>query len=220
MRTVQIEMPAPVPTATVAFYRDVLGLPLADDGAVRVGASRLVVRPGAASARAWHLAFNIPRNRLEAAAAWLAARVPLLADAHGATRFTFGNAWRSESVYFDGPDGAVLELIARQRVAADGYGAFGPEALLSISEIGLPCADVAATAAACTAVFGLGPLSPPSPVFAPMGDDAGLLILGDAQRRWFPDQTRLPRGDGLRVHVRDVRPGVLADASGWQVRAD
>lgn len=217
MRIVQIEMPAPDPAATVAFYREVLGLPVAADGAVLAGTSRIAPYPGAASARAWHIAFNIPRNRLDAAASWLAARVPLLTDAHGVTRFTFGGAWRSESVYFDGPDGAVLELIARQGIEVEGQGAFGPGELLSVSEIGLPARDVAATTAACAEAFGLAPFSPPTPVFAPLGDDEGLLILSDAQRRWFPDQTRLPRGDGLRVVLADVRTGVLEDAAGWRV---
>lgn len=217
MRIVRIEMPAADPAATVAFYREVLGLPLAADGAVLAGASRIVAYPGAAGTRAWHIAFNIPRNRLAEAVAWLSARVPLLADAHGTTRFGFGGAWRSESVYFDGPDGAVLELIARQGIEVEGRGAFGPGELLSVSEIGLPVHDVAAATAACAEAFGLAPFSPPTPVFAPLGDDQGLLILSDAGRRWFPDHTRLPRGDGLRVTLAGVRTGVLEDAAGWRV---
>lgn len=69
--------------------------------------------------------------------------------------------------------------------------------------------------------FGLQPISPPSPQFAPMGDDEGLLIVVAADRRWFPEQKDLPNAQGLQLQVGDVGgAGVVEDASlGWRVQA-
>jgi hypothetical protein len=65
------------------------------------------------------------------------------------------------------------------------------------------------------------PLSTPTPYFAPMGDDEGLLIVVDATRRWFPEQRWLPNAQGLQVRLSGVHAGaVLEDAAlGWRVQS-
>ena len=69
--------------------------------------------------------------------------------------------------------------------------------------------------------FGLQPISPPSPQFAPVGDDEGLLIIVAADRRWFPEQKDLPNAQGVQLQVGDVSgSGELRDAAlGWRVWA-
>ncbi|MCC4594597.1 hypothetical protein NRY95_01705 [Xanthomonas campestris pv. phormiicola] len=219
MRITQLSLPASDPAASTAFYRDVLQLPVAATQ-VRIGWSLLDLLPADAEVGSVHLAFNIPSARFDAASAWLSRRVPLLRDPLGESRFALDAAWQSQSVYFAGPDGAVLELIARKPLPAHAIadGAFSAAELLCISEIGLPSAQVPAVAAAAQDRMGLPPFMPASDVFAPLGDHEGLLIVVDGQRRWFPEQRQLPFAHGVRAVVEGVRGGqVLRDAAGWDV---
>ncbi len=142
-------------------------------------------------------------------------------NAKGEAHFTFGGRWESESIYYDGPDALILELIGRRRLPASGRtGAFHGSELTCISEVGLPTADVGALTADAEAAFGLQPLSPPTPHFAALGDDEGLLIVVDATRHWFPEQKVLPNARGIEVTLGDVDAGELADdVEGWQVTA-
>jgi len=219
MRITRLSLPASDPAASAAFYRDVLQLPVAATQ-VRIGWSLLDLVAANAAVGSAHLAFNIPAARFDAACAWLSRRVPLLRDPLGESRFALDAAWQSQSVYFAGPDGAVLELIARKPLPAHAIadGAFSASELLCISEIGLPSAQVPAVAAAAQQRMGLPPFMPVSDAFAPLGDHEGLLIVVDAQRRWFPEQRQLPFAQGVRVVIEGVRGGqVLRDAAGWQV---
>ncbi|WP_369977505.1 VOC family protein [Xanthomonas bundabergensis] len=218
MRITHLDLPCRDPAASVAFYRDVLQLPVTGTQ-VRIGWSRIDLL-AAADVGSVHLAFNLPHPRFAAARAWLSRRVPLLRDPLGESRFTLGAAWQSQSAYFAGPDGAVLELIARRPlpVHAVAAGAFSAAELLCVSEVGLPSAQVSAVAAAAQERMGLRPFMPVSDVFAPLGDHEGLLIVVDAQRRWFPEQRQLPFAQGVRVVVEGVHGGqVLRDAAGWEV---
>jgi len=219
MRITQLSLPVSDPAASAAFYRDVLQLPVAATQ-VRIGWSLLDLVAANAAVGSVHLAFNIPAARFDAACAWLSRRVPLLRDPLGESRFALDAAWQSQSVYFAGPDGAVLELIARKPLPAHAIadGAFSAAELLCISEIGLPSAQVPAVAAAAQQRMGLPPFMPVSDAFAPLGDHEGLLIVVDAQRRWFPEQRQLPFARGVQVVVEGMRGGqVLRDAAGWEV---
>ncbi|MBW8775085.1 MAG: VOC family protein, partial [Stenotrophomonas sp.] len=91
--------------------------------------------------------------------------------------------------------------------------------LACLSEVGLPSRDVDAVREQSSQRFGLQPISPPSPQFAPMGDDEGLLIVVAADRTWFPEQKDLPNAQGLLLQISDVAgPGVVEDvALGWRV---
>ncbi|EKU26639.1 VOC family protein [Xanthomonas graminis] len=222
MRIVQLSLPCSDPVASAAFYRDVLQLPVAASQ-VRIGWSQLEL-VATTNVGSVHLAFNIASARFAAACDWLSRRVPLLCDplgeSLGESRFALDAAWQSQSLYFAGPDGAVLELIARKPlpVHATAAGAFSAAELLCISEIGLPSAQVPAVVAAAQQRLGLPPFVPVSDVFAPLGDHEGLLIVVDAQRRWFPEQRQLPFAQGVRAVVAGVRGGqMLRDPAGWEV---
>ncbi|KLD77789.1 glyoxalase/bleomycin resistance/dioxygenase family protein [Xanthomonas hyacinthi] len=219
MRIAQLSLPCSAPAASAAFYRNVLQLPVAATQ-VRIGWSRLDLVAANAAVGSAHLAFNIPSARFDAACDWLSRRAPLLRDPLGESRFVLDAAWQSQSLYFAGPDGAVLELIARKPlpVHAIADGAFSAAELLCISEIGLPSAQVPAVAAAAQDRLGLMPFLPVSEVFAPLGDHEGLLIVVDGQRRWFPEQRQRPFAQGVRVVVEGVHGGqALRDAAGWEV---
>ncbi|KOR41647.1 hypothetical protein ADT25_17220 [Xanthomonas oryzae] len=150
-------------------------------------------------------------SRFQAAAQWIGARASLLSDAQGRQHVTLDGVWQSRSVYFAGPDRAVLELIARAALqdAATGCGQFRGDELLCLSEIGLPSNHVEVVTRSVARHFGLLPFAPPLEGFAALGDDHGLLIVVDRRRPWFPQKRQLPWADGLR----------LRDAQGWELLA-
>ena len=219
MRILQLALPVSDVAQVAAYFSDVLQLPVNGDS-VQIGWTRLQLRAaGSDPVGGVHLAFNVPANRFVAATEWLLARAPLQTNAKGEAHFTFGDAWASESIYFEGPDGLILELIGRRRLpASDRTGPFHGSELACVSEVGLPVADVPALHARAEAALGLKPLSPPTPHFAALGDDEGLLIVVDATRAWFPEQRVLPNARGIEVHVGEVSLGELEDqAFGWRV---
>lgn len=219
MRIHTLQLPVSDVAQVGGYFADVLQLPVQDD-VVRIGWTEMQLRPaGNNLIGGVHLAFNVPADRFEAATEWLLARTPLQRNAAGETHFTFGGRWDSESIYFDGPDGLILELIGRRRLPASGrVGRFHGSELTCVSEVGLPTADVAALSERAIAAFGLGYLSPPVACFAALGDDEGLLIVVDATHRWFPEQKVLPNARGILVRLGDVDAGELHDTEqGWRV---
>jgi hypothetical protein len=90
---------------------------------------------------------TVPEDRFAEAKAWPEERVPLL-ERDGLDEFRLGVPWNSQSVYFAGPDGILLELIARHDLpAVASSGRFSSADLLRISEIGLAVPDVPAAVA-------------------------------------------------------------------------
>lgn len=220
MRLLHVSLPVRDPAAAAAFYRQVLGLPV-EGRCVRAGWSRIELVPGRQGAGSAHLAFNIPPGRFDAAVDWLWQRAALLGDPGGRRRFRLDGAWRADSVYFAGPDDAVLELIARAPLGPRPArtGAFDPGEILCLSEIGLPSANVPAVVEAAR-TFGAAPLAPATDDFAPLGGHRGLLIVVDRERPWFPERRRAPWARGVRVVLSGPRPGLrLRDAEGWEAVA-
>lgn len=194
--------------AVARWYGEVLGLPVApapDAVAVTVGSSVLTFVPGATGPGCHHLAFDVPEDRLADARRWLEPRAALLSQ-DGADQFEGSRHWNSSSVYFTGPDGVVLELIARHDVpAAAGHG-FGAADLVSVSEVGIAVPDAGAAARTLIAALGEAPFGPGSADFRPIGDAHGLLIVVAAHRVWFPTVDTRAAGGPLTVTV-DHGPG-------------
>ena len=211
MRIIELTLPVSDVAIAAAYFRDVLQMAVEDDH-VSVGWSTIRLQEaGDRPVGGVHLAFNVPDNRFAEAMAWLRARSPLQHDPEGKDYFALESSWQSQSVYFTGPDGLILELIGRRRLPASSrMGAFHGSEITCLSEVGLSCTSVDRTREHCAHLFHLQPLSTPSPAFAPMGDDEGLLILVDARRPWFPEKKELPRGHGLSVLIDDVPAGIAA----------
>lgn len=174
------------------FYCRVLGLPEVpgpgDTLALQAGRSRLCFQQ---ADRTWqgyyHFAFDVPENQLAAAKAWLAGRVPLIADKTGADQFHF-DSWNSDSVYFYDPAGNILEFIARHNAPTQATGPFGASAIVAVSEIGVACDDVPALVQRLRNELGVAVYADGAGAqFAPVGDEEGLLIVVTQGRIWFPD---------------------------------
>lgn len=222
MRLLHLSLPVSDVATVAAYFHDVLQQRVVGNH-VHIGWSTIELQAaGGHPVGGVHLAFNVPDNRFSEAMAWLRERTPLQRNPEGIDYFALESSWQSQSVYFTGPDGLILELIGRRRLpVSTRAGAFHGSELTCLSEVGLPSHDVDAVREQSSQRFGLQPISPPSPQFAPVGDDEGLLIIVAADRRWFPEQKDLPNAQGVQLQVGDVSgSGELRDAAlGWRVWA-
>ena len=186
---------------TARFYER-LGCPVEIvDAAVRVvvGSSLLVFRELPEMTGALHLAITIPTGTFDAAKAWIAGLTTVL-GADDQDEFEGPPNWNSRSVYFEGPDEQLLELIERRDLPADaGENTVVP--LVSISEVGVPVPDVLGAVEALRRA-GLEPYAnPPGESFAAVGDVDGLVILVSPDRRWFPTGDRSPSSAPVVIDV-------------------
>ncbi|WP_439691874.1 VOC family protein [Curtobacterium sp. SP.BCo] len=172
-----------------------------DSVRVTVGTTQLVFRALDGMTGAHHLAITIPTGTFAAAKDWVASRTTVLGTPD-ADEFEGPPDWNSRSVYFEGPDQQLLELIERRDLAPGGGGPAGADTfLLSVSEVGLAVPDVLG-AVEVLRRHGLDPYAnPPGAEFAPVGDVHGLLILVSPRRRWYPTLDRSPSDAPVVVDI-------------------
>ncbi|MBT1584782.1 VOC family protein [Curtobacterium flaccumfaciens] len=179
-----------------------------------VGSTLLVFRELPEMTGALHLAITIPTGTFDAAKTWIAGLTTVLGTADQ-DEFEGPPNWNSRSVYFEGPDQQLLELIERRDLesgarrvgAGDGTGTdTGSDSdagvpLVSVSEVGVPVPDVLGAASALRRA-GLEPYAnPPGESFAAVGDVDGLVILVSPDRRWFPTGDRSPSSAPVVIDV-------------------
>ena len=222
MNIVDVQLATADLDGAVGFYRDLLELPTVVSGpaaTITVGRSTITLIEAPDVHESNHLAFTIPSNQFDAAERWLSARTELMRWEGGETELRLGDPWDSESVYFEGPDGIILELITRHRLANPSAEPFTSAQLLCLSEVGLGTPDVAATFAEVRRVFGLKTFAGESPDFTTTGDQDGLLILVTTGRPWFPTADRGASTGTVRVSIGGVSPGTVTSDAGWTVTA-
>jgi catechol 2,3-dioxygenase-like lactoylglutathione lyase family enzyme len=209
MHLTRVSLPVRHVSRAADFYRQVLGLPTVLDGdraTVTVGTSRLELRPSDGAVGSHHLAFTIPAGTFDRARTWLTRRLPLLSR-DGVDEFEGPPSWNSRSLYFGGPENAVLELIERRGLPGTTSEGFSVEDLRCISEIGLAVPDVEDVAehlrTAGLAAYG----GPPGPGFTAVGDADGLLILVSEGRAWLPTTDRLVGTVSTAVEAVGAVPG-------------
>lgn len=203
-----------------ARFWERLGCPVdRADGVVEVvvGSTRLLFRELPGMTGALHLAITIPAGTFDVAAEWIAGIATVLVDADGRDAFEGPPNWNSRSVYFEGPDQQLLELIERRDLVAPAAPASAPPSVvpvLSVSEVGIAVPDVLGAVETLRRA-GLEPYADPaSEGFAAVGDVDGLVILVSPERRWFPTADRLPSTAPVVLDVGldtpvELTPGVL-----------
>ncbi|PZE92965.1 hypothetical protein DEJ00_02260 [Curtobacterium sp. MCLR17_039] len=169
-----------------------------------VGSTLLVFRELPEMTGALHLAITIPTGTFDAAKAWIAGLTTVLGTADQ-DEFEGPPNWNSRSVYFEGPDQQLLELIERRDLEPGarrvGAGTDAGVPLVSVSEVGVPVPDVLGAASALRRA-GLEPYAnPPGESFAAVGDVDGLVILVSPDRRWFPTGDRSPSSAPVVIDV-------------------
>lgn len=203
MEILAVTLPATDADALEPFYGETLGLDVRRDGpalVVDAGTSSVVFVPADDPPAPAHVAFDVPADRFDAAVAWAAARVELLHD--GRVYDFDAPPWHAHSVYFLDPCDNVLELIARHREPVSA----GAGMIVRVSEVGVPVADVGATAAWLEAELGIPCFDGDRVAFTAAGDGRGLLIVVADGRPWMP--TDLPGRRGpLEVVIRGPELG-------------
>jgi catechol-2,3-dioxygenase len=213
MRIQEVKLTTDDLAGQARFYREVLRLPVeekADQGRVIVGRSRLIFQREAGWQGAYHIAFDVPENQLEAACAWLDGRATLL-TLDGETRFHAAD-WNADMVYFRDAAGNVLEFIARHNQPNASPHPFDQRGLVAITEVGLGVRDVRSTVGQLMAELGVRVYDGAgSSSFSAVGDEAGLLIVVQHEREWFP-ATGQP-GGLYPLTVRLEQPAVLIEVN-------
>lgn len=206
MKILEVELTTTNLAASTEFYRDLLGLPVTTQPeciAIDIGTSTLRVRAGAAFDGVHHLAFGISPLDFDSARRWLRQRTELITVA-GSDIIAGPEGWDSRSLYFRGPEGILLELIARQADRAAPGSPDETPRLLSISEIGIGVPDVRETVRHLAEAFELPPFPPQLPGFAPVGSHDGLLILANSGRTWFPTERDVPASGPLSIRIESA----------------
>jgi hypothetical protein len=171
------------------FY-GALGLKAAGPHSFQAGTTTLEFSPAARGEPFYHFALRVPRNRFEAARAWVAEQAELLPDDEtGHTRFDF-SFWNAEACYVHDPCGNIVELIAHHELPEEtpGDGPFDADELLGVCELGAPGPDIPAMARAL-GTLGIelwdGTIEVPGRL-AFMGSRDGVVILAPLRRGWLP----------------------------------
>jgi hypothetical protein len=181
--------------ALAGFYGERLGLEH-DGAAFAVGETRLEFVDGAGEPF-YHFALLVPGDRFEAALAWARERVELLSWPDSDEVVFDFDFWDAQACYFHDPAGSIVELIAHRSIARSGKtGAFRPEELVGISEVGL-VGDPPALGAAL-GELGLELWSGNLEELAFVGEQARTFILAPAGRGW------LPTGRGAEAHALEA----------------
>lgn len=180
---------------TAQFYTQVLGATVKAENeqelSLLLGETLIYFQNSPEENPVYHLAFDIPRNKLEEAYHWLKERttiLPVTAD----TEFSDFQLWNAKSFYFYDNNENLLELICRYDLDNDSDLIFDDSSILYVSEIGLVSDDVPFLAETLMNKYGLEVYSkqPAQDNFTALGDEEGLLIIVNADRNWFPTEKK------------------------------
>jgi len=183
-----------------AFYRDVMELP------VDLSNDRLIIKAGYSTLifeattdienPFYHIAFNIPSNKLDEALEWTKERADIIWLEEYKNLIADFKSWNAKSFYFLDPAGNILELIARFDLKDLIDEKFSPKQFRNVSEIGIvfPTQTFYADVEQLRTKFELNYFSkqPPLDHFKAIGDDEGLFVMVPQSRNWF--STNMPSG--------------------------
>ncbi|MDN3673286.1 VOC family protein [Flavobacterium branchiarum] len=179
---------------TIAFYTQTLGFQILKNDSTtvsfQIGISVLEFIEDKNFNSIYHLAFNIPNNKLDEAIKWCRNKVDLICieDENVITRF---ETWNANAVYFYDNSGNLLEFIARHDLINSETKSFDTKSILSISEIGIVHESPLVLGQDLINKYQLNFFSKNanSEAFTAIGDDEGLLIIVKPNRNWYPTQT-------------------------------
>ena len=147
----------------------------------------------------YHFACNIPTNKVEEAAKWLALRnidclqIRKTEVEEDDTVIAEFDDWNARAVYFYDPAGNIVEFIARLDSRYTSLKPFAADSVISISEIGLACANAKTYAADLRTKYDLTSFqkSTNNDDFWALGADNGLFVISTESRTWFPTDKKV-----------------------------
>ncbi len=180
-----------------SFYVQTLGLALLKEQegsfTVAVGETNLTfIRTEDKDDRpSYHFAFNINESKFKLAKEYVSKRVTLLQE-DSQDEFEFTD-WNAHAFYFYDPSGNIVEYIARHSIKSISSDEFTNKDILCVSEVGLPVLDVANVASLLQSEVNLPLWRGDGASFQPIGDEHGLFIVVELERKWLPtnDKARI-----------------------------
>lgn len=193
MDILEIEIQTDDLVETETFYSDILGLQLASKGQNSIsflaGQSTLTFIESVKLNPKYHFAFNIPHNKLDEAIIWTSAKLDLIKNAGNGIVANF-ESWNAKAIYFFDNNGNILEFIARFDLDNDSDDPFGISSIQSISEIGIVVDAPIKLADKLVEKNNLYffAKSSKSEKFVTLGNDNGLFIIVETNRKWYPTE--------------------------------
>ncbi|HSJ11087.1 MAG TPA: VOC family protein [Gillisia sp.] len=174
--------------AQLKFYRNLLGLAIKgeDENSFEVAIGFSILKfTSSTSFTPYHIAIHIPDKQEEKALIWLKSRVDILKNED--EEIVDFSAWNARSVYFYDADHNIMEFISRRNFFKNGTDEFSEKSMLGIAETGLPTSDIREKFDLLNKHFNLEKFDGDFNVFCAIGDDLGLLITIDKNKKdWFP----------------------------------
>jgi hypothetical protein len=210
MRIIKLELFASNVGAQADFYSQKLDLPVRRDNenqiTVQAGKSELVFKKAEPGWKGvYHLALNIPENRIDEVHTWLGARANLIPNKDWHEVFHF-KAWNAHAIYCYDAEGNILELIARHDLkdSNDDAGTGGGH-ILCLSEFGLSVENILLFRARLMKSLGIAPYhNSISRDFFAVGDDRGLLLVASKGREWYPFTGKVAAFTPFKVRVQEA----------------
>ena len=193
MNILEIEIQTDDVSETEKFYSELLGLQTTNKEQNSIsflaGQSTLTFIKSNKLKPKYHFAFNIPRNKLDEAIIWTSAKLDLIKNADSEIVSNF-ESWNANAIYFFDNNGNILEFIARFDLDNASDEVFDISSIQSISEIGIVTDAPIKLADKLVEknnlyFFAKGSKSEK---FVTLGDDNGLLIIVETNRKWYPTE--------------------------------
>lgn len=192
---------------TEKFYHEVLELPIIKNNSksisIQIGNSILEFIENNDFESIYHLAFNIPENKLQEAIVWSKNKIDLITIEDRNVIATFEN-WNANAFYFYDNNGNLLEFIARHDLDNAQIEPFDSKSILNISEIGIVNENPLELANQLIDKHELNffTKNSNSDLFSVLGNDEGLLIIVKPGRNWYPTQIPAKNNETV-VHIQD-----------------
>lgn len=170
------------------FYQHVLKLPMRKETEttfhVQVGYSVLEFH-FRENATPYHFALHISAGQEVQALEWLKKKVDILkSDQEEIVDFP---NWKAKSLYFYDADNNIVEFISRRNLFLSVSPEFSEKSIQGISEIGMATGDVEDKFRFLNTNFGISKFSGDYERFCAAGDDEGLFIIINKDRKdWIP----------------------------------
>jgi catechol 2,3-dioxygenase-like lactoylglutathione lyase family enzyme len=213
MKILEVELLTADLKSIEEFYSDKLQLNLLhkDEQTITftAGQSQLTFRITETLQPVYHIAFEIPCNKLNEAMEWLSHRIELISFENNSVTVDFEN-WNAKSVYFYDDNQNILEFILRFDNDIQSNDAFDTASILNISEVGLVNNDVLQFGEELMENYGLRyyEKQPPRENFCAMGNAGGLFVISGNERNWFPTDTKAVK---YPVYVKFEEHGTLQE---------